>query len=189
MASLTFAFFPSESSNDHQARVIVDGRDIIECIDKEMLGIDPVEFFGQSSLRSSGELLVGRCSCGCVGCCDARVDTFWTDKHVTWRSQYPWMKEIVFDRSSFESSIEIASKDTSWENLERRVERMISRLDFDAFTRRGIIFDWASARFDKETIRLSFHQGREQEMFSVPWDHTNEALALSAVKGFIESHA
>ena len=44
MAQLGFSFLPSESSNDHQARVLVDGADILSTIDKTALGIDPVEF-------------------------------------------------------------------------------------------------------------------------------------------------
>jgi len=189
MPILTFSFSPSESSNDHQARVIMDGVDVVESIDHEALGIDPPEFFRQDALRSSGALLIGRCSCGCVGCCDIRVEVLRTGTQVIWRSEYPSMKEISFEQISFDEAIKTASQDTSWETIERKIERQIGLLDFRTFEDRGLIFDWASARFDKETIRLSFHIGSRQEMYSIRWDHVNEADALHAAKEFIERHA
>lgn len=84
MNALEFRFAPSPETNDDEVRALVDGEDVLGPIDRGSLGVDPPGFFAQPALLADGELRIGRCECGCVGCCDTVVRTAFADDRVTW---------------------------------------------------------------------------------------------------------
>lgn len=84
MNNLTFKILPSEQSNDHQVRILIDNDDILRVIDSTAIGIDPVVFFSQKSLWPGGELLIGRCGCGCTGCGDETLTVQRKKENVIW---------------------------------------------------------------------------------------------------------
>jgi len=178
---LGFKFLPSEFSNDHQARIIVDGHDILQGIDNSLLGIDPVEFFSQPSLRSSGELLIGRCECGCVGCGDVSVVVCRSSEKVEWLSVSPELA-FVFPLPGYDVTVAAGTSDVSWESLERTAERLVSKLDYSELAKRGLLFEWASARIKKDQITLSFKKGGEQHLYEAPWDHKVPTDAVVAAR-------
>lgn len=196
MPQLSFKFLPSEISNDDQVRIIsnddqvrilIDGRDILTEIDKTMLGIDPVEFFPQKALRASGDLLIGRCGCGCVGCCDAFVSVNRLSDVVEFHSRYPWMRKTVFELPAFDQAVTAGASDTSWESIERTAERLVSQLDYSRLAQNGLTFVWASGRIAADKITLSFLRGTTQQLYDAPWDHRDPNDAVTAIREMLAS--
>lgn len=70
MNTIAFKILPALESNDHEVRILTDGNDLLG---EDYLGLDPPAFFGQSNFFVTGELMIGRCTCGCEGCSDYPV--------------------------------------------------------------------------------------------------------------------
>src|SRR5438270_12430446 len=100
MNALAFRIEPSPPSNDHEARVLIDGLDLLE---KEDLGIDPPRFFAQLSLNAGGNLLVGRCGCGCEGCSDTTVHVQMEENQVVWTNANGL--RLHFDRQQYDLAV------------------------------------------------------------------------------------
>ncbi|MBP9094123.1 hypothetical protein KBI23_24105 [bacterium] len=179
---LSFKFLPSECSNDHQTRVLIDGQDITESLEDGVLGIDPVEFFSQSALRGSGKLLIGRCKCGCVGCGDMIVSVSRSSTEVEWQHYFPVGPKYVFSVPEYDLAVEAGAADVSWENIERTAERLVSKLDYSEFKRHGLLFEWASARIKSDRMTLSFKKENAQQFYDAPWDHKFPTNAVEAVQ-------
>lgn len=188
MNSLSFIFRPSVESNDHEVRVLIDGVDVLERIDKSVLGLDPTDFFCQSALAGAGELLIGRCSCGCLGCGDEGVTVVYDSETISWLSRHPWISGAVFAKPAYLDALARARAETSWETTERTAERLVGQLDFSEFQKRGMVFRWASGRIDREKIVLSFEKAGAQELVYLDWNHCIPADAEQAARRFIESH-
>jgi hypothetical protein len=182
MAQLSFKFLRSEVITDHdfQARVLVDGQDILKSIDDEKLGIDPVEFFAQKPLRGSGKLLIGRCACGVISCGDVSVSVSRSNTEVKWLTSHA-QERFVFELDAYEHSVEAGASDVSWETTERTAERLVSALDYSQCFDIGLSFEWDSARWGKEKMTLSFLKGSKQKIFDVPWNYRdpNEAVVAA----------
>jgi hypothetical protein len=188
--SLRFQFRESPESNDHQTRILIGEDDYLNLCDPSTLGIDPPDFFAQAALRSDGELLVGRCSCGCVGCGDEFVTTSFTPSTVTWTGRRVAPAGMCFALSDYLAEIERAEADTSWETVERCAERLVRHLDFSVLTRQGISFVWSSARLRSDTIAVCLDlddHGRYQLICSTPWDHCDPADAVAAFQRLLRT--
>jgi hypothetical protein len=122
MNVLAFNIELSPESNDHQTRIIIDGND---WLGKNYLGLDPPEFFRQKTLFENGELIIGRCDCGVVGCDDVQINTIFSENEVFWVNAN---EKLSFDKEKFLKLIETASLDFSWEDLGRKVERLVSKI-------------------------------------------------------------
>jgi hypothetical protein len=185
MNTLSFKFGPAGQWDDHEVRILIDGVDVLKRVDESGLGLDPDDFFAQPGLLASGDLLIGRCSCGSLGCDDEWVQAVHDAETVSWHSAHPWISGVSFNRPEFLSAVAQARADTSWETSERTAERLVSRLDFSAFGRKGMAFEWASGRRDKTKLILCFRRAGEQELMEVEWDHRDPAAAELAVKKLI----
>ena len=177
MNSLAFDVCPSPTSNDHQVRILIDGEDWLE---GNNLGIDPPEFFKQKALRDGGELLIGRCDCGCVGCDDIRVQVKRKELGVTWT-----VREGVFyffAAKEYDRTIESGATDTTWEDANRTAERLVDDLFRGVVIEGGYVFDWASARIGHGIITLSFSSGTSQKTFEFGWDGQTPESALPGAK-------
>ncbi len=183
MNEIAFTIRPSEETNDHEVRIIVDGRDIIEQIDREMLGIDPPEFFEYSTLLGSGELTIARCGCGVIGCGDATVNVMRDKTTVTWdhfNPQTGGVDSLTFSRSQYDSAVADAMNNHDWETTERTAERLIGDIDFSHLQEHGLAFSWASGRIDAQSISISLNLNSQyQVLVHLPWNHAD---AESAVK-------
>jgi len=173
MNKLEFRIEPSPSSNDHQVRVVVDGED---WLGDDSLGIDPPKFFAQDSLLHGGRLLVGRCDCGCVGCCDVIVDVARKGSGVVWTTRDGLF--LFFAARDYDSLIERTLTDFSWEDEKRTAERLVGDLFQGCILDDGSAFNWASARIGNGIITLSFTYKGQQKTFEFGWDGKNPESAL-----------
>ncbi|MDR2967784.1 MAG: hypothetical protein LBU74_07535 [Methanobacteriaceae archaeon] len=108
MNTIKFKMHLSYESNDHQVRIIIDNLDFLG---KDYLGIDPPSFFAQKNLFETGELLIGRCTCGCEGCRDYPVEVSLNKNTIIW-SNSSGLK-LEFDKFEYENAIRIAENDHS----------------------------------------------------------------------------
>jgi hypothetical protein len=121
--SLEFPIRPSPETNDHEVRIVIDGKDILDRLDDGM-GLDPSEFFEQSALLKGGRVLIGRCSCGTIGCGDFATDVTIGEAFIEWRGDGGI---FVFPTSTYSGLIVGAANDHSWEDVNRRTERLVSQ--------------------------------------------------------------
>lgn len=176
--TLSFAFRPSLESNDHQVRVLIDGRD---WIGDGNLGLDPPQFFAQRELAGEGHLLIGRCTCGCVGCDDVVVEVQRADGVVSW-IESPSTR-LRFDAEAFDRVIAAGRADTSWEDANRTAERLVDEVLKGMTINDEFTFSWASARIEKGKISLSF-DGPKQKIVGIGWDGVSPASAVESARRF-----
>ncbi len=182
MNVLEFKFEPSPESNDHQIRILIDGNDFLE---KDYLGLDPPEFFRQDSLFENGDLLIGRCDCGCVGCCDFPVTMRIENEQVIWTTYEKF--ELIFDRTTYFKILEETSKDYSWEDLNRKVERLVSKIFDKTQVENNYSFDWASARIEPKIIKLSYSKKGGQKLYQFSWDGKTLENAIENAQLFYQT--
>ncbi len=170
MAELKFHIKPSPETNDHEVRVYIDGRDVLG---NDYLGVDPPEFFAQFSNPASNRMLIGRCTCGVVGCCDEVVLVERNANDVTWRGR----ENHCFVRAHYEEAIESVSNDYSWEDKFRRAERLANDVLRGCEIKNGFLFQWTSARITSRVIKASFGKADQQKMYEFAWDEANDESA------------
>ncbi|WP_454056635.1 hypothetical protein [Cupriavidus sp. Marseille-Q8015] len=183
MDFLEFTFAESRESNDHEARPLATGIDILESLRPGDLGLDPPEFFGQPELRAGGRLIIGRCGCGVIGCGDQLADVEVFSDQVAWCLAQG--RRFVFNKAQYEAALAQGAASTIWESIERTAERLVSGLDFSKRAERGYVFQWASARIKKGQITLSFGVGQRQAMINVGWNHRDAEDARDSVLAWI----
>lgn len=185
---LTFSFAASPESNDHEVRPLVEDMDILSVAPGgSYLGLDPPEFFRQASLINGGELIIGRCGCGVVGCGDYIATVEVSTDTVVWTITST--KRFAFDREQYLRCIRAGTTETSWESVERTAERLIEGLDFSSMESNGYRFQWASARIKRGQISLSFLNNGGQRLFEIRWDHLHSEDAVQRVKNWLNENA
>ncbi|MBN9483874.1 MAG: hypothetical protein BGO70_09725 [Bacteroidetes bacterium 43-93] len=180
MNKLSFKILPSEETNDHEARILIDGQDYLG---KDYLGVDPVSFFAQT-LEKNGEILVGRCTCGVEGCCDLSLTVSDINNTILWTNNDGL--NLSFDKSEYVASIHQARNDHSWEDLKRKVERLVTNILRDSQTKDNYKFDWASARIKDNQITLSYIKNDDQKLFYISWDGITEDNVVIKAQKFHE---
>ena len=83
--------------------------------------------------------------------------------------------------------------DFSWENLNRRVERLVSEEFKNTFIYSDYDFDWASCRIEENKISLSYSRtGKpedfKQEILKFDWNGKNEEDALNRAREYLKSN-
>lgn len=176
---LSIAVSPSPSSNDHEARIVVDG---VDWLGPSQLGLDPPELRVQLGRGDATYVIVGRCECGCVGCDDVVVDVRRSEGIVEWirhRSE-----ALKFDAQQYDAELVRFAEDYAWEPLEREVERRIEIIFEGAVLEGRFTFNWASARIQRGLVHLSFFDGREQRLLDFSWDTETLQSALDRASAF-----
>jgi hypothetical protein len=186
MHVIAFQFKASPASNDHQVRPLIDDMDVLETLGEASLGLDPPEFFQQSALGLEGKLLIGRCSCGVVGCGDVRVDAAVEGQSVTWRLPG---RVYCFGLDQYTSSFKRASENTTWESVGRTAERLVALIDFTRLEQWGYKFEWASTRIANGRVTLSFTNEGAQRLFDVGWNAHNADDAAGQVRRWVAEYA
>ena len=175
MNKLSFNILPSPETNDHEIRILVDDQDFLG---DDYLGVDPVSFFSQS-FDSEGILNIGRCTCGDEGCGNFPVNVSFNQNTVSWTNNS--QLNLQFDKNEYLNAIDRAKNDHSWEDINRKVERLTTEVLRNSQTKNGCIFDWASARIKDKQITLSYSKNRNQELFYLSWDgQTEKNIKLNA---------
>jgi hypothetical protein len=179
MNSIRFAITPSPETNDQEVRILIDAED---WLGEDKKGMDPPELFRQISERNTGNLLVGRCYCGVVGCGDVFVYVTREKSTVRWRVSDT--QSFEFNRIDYDETIERLLNDDSWEDTNRRVERLIAKQFRDTKIGKEFDFRWASARIKANVIHLSYANDSEQRLLEFNWDGETEESALKRARSF-----
>ncbi len=187
MNTLTLKIKPSKDTDDHQVRIVVDGVDYLD----NYLGIDPPQFFDQKKLFKKGKLLIGRCDCGFEGCHDIFVDVEINGNKIIWNVDDS--TKFEFNKIEYMKYISEKKNDNSWEDLYRRVERLVSIELKNTKIYSDYIFEWASCRIDKNKIVLSYCQRAllkpiKQEILEIRWNGIDCQDAIKQVKEFIKEY-
>ena len=175
----TLNLFASDSpeTNDHQLRPSIDGRDLLG---NDHLGLDPPEFFRQPALRSHGELLIGRCECGVIGCDDRAVTVERDVNSVCWRLGSG--HDLQFAVTDYDAELERAANDFSWESVGRHAERLVNAGLLGAVTSDGYRFRWSSTRIRPDTITLCFDRNGDQRLTDVEWNGKADHGVVATVR-------
>ncbi len=180
---LSFTILSSPTTNDHEIRVLIDGVDILG---KDFLGLDPPIFFNKHNLTEGGYIMIGRCTCGEAGCSSYGVTVVLDQDKVFWKDDS--RVNLVFDRLAYETTIEAAKNDHSWEDIKRKVERLATDILKQYQTKDGYIFDWASARIEEYKIMLSYSKNGNQKLLDIAWDGRTEDNVEDAARKFLSEN-
>jgi hypothetical protein len=129
--------------------------------------------------------MVGRCSCGCEGCCDFPVTVLIQEDTILWTNSNGL--SLKFDKKSYINTINIARTDFSWEDINRKVERLTTNILKNFETKNGYKFDWASARIKTKNITLSYSKNGDQKLFDIIWDGQTETNIETKAKNFLNN--
>lgn len=182
MNTVSFKILPCPESNDHEIRILIDEEDILG---EDYLGLDPPAFFNQTNFDQNGELMVGRCSCGCEGCCDFPVTVQVQDNIIQWTNNNGL--KLKFDKEKYLNAINSARIDFTWEDINRKVERLTTNILKNSETKSGYRFDWASARIKPQNITLSYSKNGDQKLFDISWDGQTETNIETKAKQFLNN--
>jgi hypothetical protein len=184
MSTLRLSIVPSPCSNDHEVQCLVDGKDLVARL--AGIGLDPDDFFGNAPRAASGEpareYRIGRCDCGCVGCCDILAKVVREHGQIVWRVG---TTEISFDEAQYDAELTRAASDHSWETPQRTAERMLrERLPTEHLRERGFIFEWVSGRQPGGQFTVAIRPAAgpyRQILLAVPWSDDLEQVVASAL--------
>jgi hypothetical protein len=180
---LTISVSASPSSNDHEARLAIDGKDWLGA---EFMGLDPPMLENELLTNRDGSVMVGRCSCGAVGCGDLIVEVTRSKDSVSWSR--PETGPVTFDAGQYDAEIARFVQDRTWETLGRAVEREVEQVFSGTLTGDDFSFDWASTRIKNGLVHLSFSKGPEQQLFEFGWDEASLQKAIARAEEFREEH-
>lgn len=169
----------SPETNDHEVRLLADGKSLVDSFSSGLIGLDPDDLLTDPSpLRaesSSRAVIIGRCSCGIVGCGSVEVEIRRDHDRVIWMAMDS-SQQVCFLADQYDAEVERALRDHSWETPERTAARLISIVvDRDLLARRGFVFSWASGRcrHGMMTAALVLTPGPFQVLINVPWNGDN----------------
>jgi hypothetical protein len=183
MHLLSFHIIPSPETNDHQVRILMNSEDWLK---NDYLGLDPPSFFQQETFVN-GTLLVGRCNCGTEGCGDLIVDVNSDAHRVIWTTSDG--VNFKFDKTEYLHVIESLKTDDSWEDTNRKAERLVSDIFYGSQTVDELPFEWASCRIEKNKICLSFNKDNsKQEILKFDWDGKTVNDAMNKAIDFLRSN-
>jgi hypothetical protein len=169
MNKLSFNILSNSESNDSEIRILIDE---IDFLGNDYLGIDPPAFFAQNNFEKNGVLMIGRCTCGSEGCDDFPITVKVEENIIIWTSENGF--ELIFYKENYLKTINLAKVDYSWEDLNRKVERLTTNILKNSETKNEFIFDWASTRIKLKNITLSYSKKGEQKLFEITWDGKSE---------------
>jgi len=176
---LTIAVEASTETNDHQARLSIDGKDWLGSV---IAGLDPPMLKTELLDKGVGTLLVGRCWCGIIGCNDVKVEATRTERSVQWSG--PGAALLRFNPAQYDAEVTRFAQDTSWETVGRTVEREVEHIFRGTTIRGGLVFEWASTRLQEGAVHLSFSKGCRHKLLKLRWDGANVADAINRAKLF-----
>ena len=177
--TLTIAVEASSEADDHQARLLIDGKD---WLGPAYAGLDPPMLKTELLDKGVGTLIVGRCWTGLVGCHDVHVEVTRTESSVHWSGS--GATSLRFNAAQYDAEVTRFAQDTSRETVGRAVEREVEHLFRGTTIRGGFEFDWASTRIREGLVHLSFRKGHRQRLLKFSWDGASVAGAIDRARVF-----
>lgn len=194
LSQIEFRVEPSQETNDHEVRIIIDGQDLIREHCSNMMGLDPDDILHDRFLAprdSPFEATVARCSCGVVGCGSATVEVSSDVETVTWNCWDGGLAafnpgRIVFQKSHYLDALSKALTDHSWETPDRTAARLLAnKVDREFLLAHELTYQWASGRIKEGafTVSLIGPASYHQVLLHVGWStETPEAIAEKTAK-------
>lgn len=173
MNSLSYRILPNPDDNTHEVRLFVDDAD---WIGDDRLGLDPPDLVRQFTAGHRERIIVGRCTCGVIGCDDLVVKVAKRAGTVEWSC--PNRPPLTFDAEQFDDQVAKLAQDHTWEPLGRTVERELDAMFAGRITDDGYAFDRSSTRFQLGVIVISVTKDAEQKLLEFSWDTTTLDSAL-----------
>lgn len=180
MNKLNLNIEPSFESHDFQVRIIIDRNDIFP----ELLGLDPIDFFKQNFRKSNSEIIIARCECGVIGCCDTTAKIELDKTSIIWEISNS--TTYRFNIAEYTACINETKKDKTWETVERKMERKIGSEFINYKYLNEYKLDWVSLRNTDNKIKISFSKPNpkgytDQEIFKIEWNGINQEEAINNV--------
>jgi hypothetical protein len=176
---LTIAVMVASETNQDQARLLVDGKDLLG---PEVAGLDPPMLTKELLGKGVGTLLIGRCWCGSIGCNDVKVEVTRPARSVRWSG--PGATILRFNPAQYDAEINRFAQDRSWESVERAAGREIEHIFRGTTIRGGFEFERVSTRTREGFVHLTFRKGRQYKLLKFRWDGASVAGAVNAAKLF-----
>lgn len=161
---LSFDIRHSPESNDHQVRILVDNIDILG---KEQLGLDPPDLIDALHPAAKGDILVGRCNCGCLGCGDVFARITKQEDCIVWHYEDQTFR---FSAVSYKAALTKLATNHDWEDINRHVERRLNlALSTYECGAKENGFRWVSTRVGRNQLTYSFVKNNEQKLLVIHW--------------------
>jgi len=167
---------PSPETNDHEVCLLADDANLVDQFADGLMGLDPDDLLIEPCVlradSSSRVALIGRCSCGIVGCGSVEVKIQKDGERVIWTA-IDSSRNIQFEATQYKAEVERALHDHSWETPRRTAARLISQaVDRKSLARRGFEFTWASGRCKDGmmTVSLVLRPGPYQILVELAWN-------------------
>jgi len=179
---------PSPQTNDHEVCLLADDANLIDQFATGLIGLDLIDLLTEPCVLRANQsphvALIGRCSCGIVGCASVDVEIRKEDDSVIWTA-IDSSRCVQFKAAQYDAEVERALHDHSWETPERTAGRLISQaVDRTLLTRFGFEFSWASGRCTDGmmTASLLLRPGPYQILVRVPWNGDDIDSIVSQLK-------
>lgn len=179
---LVFHVSASVETNDHEVRILADGKDLIGDA-PGLMGLDPWELYRQSELLEGGRAIIARCGCGVSGCDSLRVDIRIGAQFAEWIGKNI---QLRFAADQYTAWISGAANDHSWEDAGRRAERLVHEHLAGTTLGDGKTLRWASSRIKAKQIQLSFVDDTGQTLLGLDWDGADPATAINAANKLLK---
>jgi hypothetical protein len=109
-------------------QLLADGKSLVDRFSSGLIGLDPDDLLADPcplrAENSSRPVIIGRCSCGIVGCGSVEVEIRTDHHHVIWMSMDS-SQQVCFLAAQYDAEVDRALQDHSWETPERKAARLI----------------------------------------------------------------
>ena len=191
LPAFTIRVRPSPETNDHEVCLLADDTNLVDKFATGLMGLDPGDLLIEPCVlraESSPHIaLIGRCSCGIVGCGSVEVTIQKDGDRVIWTAIDSSLS-VQFEAVQYDAEVERALHDQGWETPERTAGRLISQaVDRTSLARRGFEFSWASGRCTDGmmTASLLLRPGPYQILVRLPWNGKDIDSIVSQFKAIL----
>ena len=176
LVELRITVRPSPETNDHEVCLTAEGESLIGHFSDGLIGMDPDDLLSDPCpLRaedSSRRVVIGRCSCGIVGCGSVEIEIRRDHDEVIWMAGDS-SRQVRFRAAQYDAEVERALLDHTWETPDRTAARLIAlAVDRTALRQKGFELSWVSGRCRDGMMKaaLILTPGPYQVLVGVPWN-------------------
>jgi hypothetical protein len=173
---LSISVVASATTRDFEVQLQSQCGDLIARFGDGMMGLDPGDILVHPCPLLPGNgpqtVCIGRCDCGIVECGSVEITISKEGQWVRWTNATR-VNGVRFDAAQYDSEVQRALQDLSWESPERTLARLIAQqVDRARLGEFGLRFDWVGSREEKSriAIALEHREGPSQVIVCVPWN-------------------